>query len=182
MLVVSRFRRAVGDVARYRVGADPTRWGLLSDDTERGLGNIIEYEPASEELFACLAGIRERLLAARVQAHLGNRELETKLTWDLAACLELPIEDDHLARSILHHLPGWARPIPPLDLDDVPINTGVGIDRRYFDYRDRRVGVTTLSVERVKTDVLWLNDITVEESKSGHGLAFGGVGALVSNR
>ena len=79
-------------------------------------------------------------------------------------------QDDHVARAILHHLPGWARPIPLLDLDDVHINTGVGIDRRYFDYRDRRVGVTTLSVERVTTDVLWLNDITVEEANSGRGL------------
>ena len=31
MLVVSRFRRAVDDLARYRIGADPKRWGLLSD-------------------------------------------------------------------------------------------------------------------------------------------------------
>ncbi len=169
MLVVSRWQRAVGDLARYRVGADPKRWGLLSDDTERRLGEIIEYGTVSEELSVCLAGIREQLLAARVRAHAGCRELETKLTQDLAACLDLPIQDDHVARAILHHLPGWARPIPPLDLDHVPINTGVGIDR-YFDYRDRRVGVTTLSVERVKTDVLWLNDIIVEEAHSGHGL------------
>lgn len=169
-LVVSRFRWAVRALGRCRVGAEPKRWGLLSDEAERGLGNIIEYEPVSAELSARLADIREGLLEARVQAHFGNRELETKLTWDLATCLELPIEDDHLARAILHYLPGWARPIPPLDLDVVPINTGVGIDRRYFDYRDRRVGVTTLFVERVKTDVVRLSDITVEESRSGWGL------------
>lgn len=162
------------ELARARVGANPREWGLLSDDIESTLDFYLELDVDG--------GLRERLKEiaraipqARLEAHDGDRELERKLTLDLAQCVLLE-PSDREARRLVHHLPGWARPIPAVDLEAVAQRRASqgseSFDERYFYYRDpanisvSRYPVVTFYVSFKTIDTLKLHDIVVARDLS----------------
>ncbi len=169
-----RYRDARHDVVHQRVGADPHRWGLLSDDLENTIDEMIEFRTDNPELASALKTIHPQLLQARLKAHRGDHTQEHDLTQALADCLNLDISDN-VALRILHHLPGWARPIPQVDIPAIARTPG-GIrekwfHRRYFGQQGNPdLILSTLSVSFVHADEIKLHDIHVDATHRSQGL------------
>ncbi|BBX82170.1 hypothetical protein MAUB_00430 [Mycolicibacterium aubagnense] len=165
-----QFQRAFDGIAEAAVGSIPGQWGLLSDSVESTLDAYVTGD-ISGELREHLKAIRDSVFEARIQAHAGDRSLETELTRQLAACLDLE-PDNERARKLIHHLPACARPIPEVDVGAVPAELARGgsapFDRRFFHYNDLlpdysvpRFPVRTFTVSFAKSDTLELHDIVV---------------------
>jgi hypothetical protein len=150
-------RRAI---SLWHVGATPDQWGLLSDSIESTLDP--RRWPDNGDLHVRFNDIRANLLQARLDAHEGDRALEFRLTRDLARCLELEMSDEY-ARRIVHHLPGWARPIPGVDIsavaDELASRRRPPFDRRYFHYFEPELTVRSFIVCFDTLDELTLHDI-----------------------
>lgn len=169
-----RYRDARADVVRQRVGADPHRWGLLSDDLENTIDEATKFRSGNPELATALKTIHRQLLHARLEAHRGDRTREHHLTQALAACLNLDVSDN-LALRILHHLPGCARPIPPVDIPAIAQTPGgIGdkwFHRLYFGQQGHPdMILSTLSVSFINTDQIKLHDIHVLDEHRSQGL------------
>lgn len=171
---VWRHTRAVDDIARQRVGSDPRRWGLLSDDLEYTIEGILESRCDNPKLATRLNAIREQLIWARLEAYHGDHTRERALTRKLVDCLNLQMSDD-VALSLVHHLPGSARPIPPVDIRALAQTPG-GIREQWFDERyfaqmgDPDLPLSTLTVTFETTRKIRLNDIHVIDRYRSQGL------------
>lgn len=166
------FQSASERITHARVGDVPGEWGLLSDDIESTLDRYVNLD-IGEELRERLNAIHSQVFKARLLAHGGDRSLEEALTQDLAQCLDLEPSDER-ARRLVHHLPGWARPIPEVDMHAVAhtlaSHRSVSFDKRYFDYRDPvsaiswpRFPLKTCQVTFKTIDTLELHDIIAEQ-------------------
>lgn len=169
-----RHATAVDSITRLRVGSDPHRWGLLSDDLEDTVDSILEFRSDNPQLATRLNAIRAQLLTARLDASRGDRTREHAVTCQLANCLNLEMPDD-VALSLVHHLPGWARPIPNVDIRALTQAPG-GIREQWFDERyfsqmsdpDRPLSTLTVTFETPRK--LRLNDIHVVDRYRARGL------------
>lgn len=171
-----RFQDAYGEIARSGVGSVPGEWGLLSDNTESTIDFFLdEHCDVGGDLRERLSEIQDRLLEARLASHSGDRALERQLTLQLAQCLDLE-PDDEYARLLLHHLPGWARPIPHVDVGALARARAklgdASFAPRYFSFMNQRrcnpskVRYThrTFTVSLAAADMLDLHDIIVVET------------------
>lgn len=169
-----RHAAAADNVTRLRVGSDPHRWGLLSDDLEDTVESLLEFRSENPELAERLNAIRPELLPARLDAFHGDHTREHAITCQLANCLNLEIPDD-IALTLVHHLPGWARPIPNVDIRALAQTPG-GIREQWFDQLyfsqmsdpDRPLSTLTVTFETIRT--LRLNDIHVIDRYRARGL------------
>ena len=171
-----QYRCAFDGIARAAVGSIPGQWGLLSDNIEHTLNDFTRGD-ISNELHERLKAINSNMFDARIFAHTGDRSLEAQLTEQLAACLDLEPDEEHV-RRLLHHLPGSSRPIPDIDLDavaaELEVRGLVPFGRPYFDFMDYpwfgcepRFQLTTLTVTFKATDTLELHDIVVHDTLTG---------------
>jgi GNAT superfamily N-acetyltransferase len=170
----TRSRRALDELARNRVGADPEHWGLLSENTERALSELVKRNEVPAEVAKQLRNVCDHLPDARISACDGlapsgkaMSPLVDLLTEKLAATLELEM-DDAIARKILHHLPGSARPIPSLNRQLIAVDDS--FFPRYFHYRDPRVALRTFTVSYRGADELQVHDIVVDRKKRSQGI------------
>lgn len=173
----SSFRFAFTGIARAGVGSVPHRWGLFSDDIESTLSQYLRPSTNVDDAVRDkLKAIRAKLFDARIAAHAGDRGPEAELTTQLAGCVEL-VEDDECARDLVHHLPGWARPIPDVDMHalvETRARTGSALfATRYFCFTnqrwfstDVRFQLRTFTVSLEKHDTLELNDIIVIDTRT----------------
>lgn len=168
-----RVRRAAAELARKRVGADPRRWGLLSDDVEQtltaltGRGGVLD-----PELSGLLDELRANMADARVAAHTGAGSRVLDLTARYRVVLERQMPDE-VARKLVHHLPGRDRPIPPSEAIDAAV--GSRFVPRYFDYVDPQLALTTLQVTRSGPAQITLHDIVVAPASRGRGIGSAGL-------
>jgi hypothetical protein len=176
----TRLRRALDELARNRVGADPECWGILSDNTERALSELVKYNKVSVEVAKQLRNVCDYLPDARISARDGLAlrckavsPLVDLLTEKLAAILELDEMDDAVARKILHHLPGSARPIPSLNRQLLAVDDS--FFPRYFHYRDMRVALRTFAVSYRGADELHVHDIVVDPEERSQGIGSAGL-------
>lgn len=160
----SLFRQAHEGISGAYVGSIPGRWGLLSSDIESTIERYLRG-PVESELRDRLRAIKPRLFEARIQAHEGDRTLESELTRELVRCVDLE-PDNVRARRLIHHLPSRERRIPDVDFVSVAERLDAGVhppfNERYFHYRDV---VNSLSRPRFPLATIWVSFWSMQELK-----------------